>query len=106
SRAHPAEANRAIAEASLARVSEAQELGDFDTVKRLADVAVAASRKAKDTALAKRALELGKTVSAVKQQFDAWQKAKGVLAKSPDDPAANLAVGRYLCQVRGDWESG
>ena len=51
---HPADANRAIAEAALARVEEAQAADDFDTAKRLADVAAAAGRKTKDTNLSKR----------------------------------------------------
>jgi hypothetical protein len=28
------------------------------------------------------------------------------LSKSPNDPAANLAAGKYACFVKGDWENG
>ncbi|HEX3655675.1 MAG TPA: SUMF1/EgtB/PvdO family nonheme iron enzyme, partial [Pirellulales bacterium] len=68
--------------------------------------ALAAGRKAKDTALIKRVVEVGKTVTAAKQQWDGFHKAQATLAKTPDDPAANLAVGRYLALVQGDWEQG
>jgi hypothetical protein len=30
----------------------------------------------------------------------------GKLKRSPDDPAANLAAGRYACFVKGDWDRG
>ncbi|HEX3655781.1 MAG TPA: SUMF1/EgtB/PvdO family nonheme iron enzyme, partial [Pirellulales bacterium] len=68
--------------------------------------ALAAGRKAKDTALIKRVVEVGKTVTAAKQQWDGFHKAQATLAKTPDDTAANLAVGRYLALVQGDWEQG
>ena len=105
-KSHPADVSRAIGEAALVRVEEAQALDDFETAKRLADAALAAARKSKDAGLTKRAVEVGRTVAAAKQQWDAWQKAQATLAESPDDPAANLAAGRYLCIVQGDWEQG
>jgi formylglycine-generating enzyme required for sulfatase activity len=51
-------------------------------------------------------VEVGKTVTAAKQQWDGFHKAQATLAKTPDDPAANLAVGRYLALVQGDWDEG
>ncbi|MBI3877243.1 MAG: hypothetical protein HY300_15015, partial [Verrucomicrobia bacterium] len=35
-----------------------------------------------------------------------WTAAAWGLAITPDDPGANLAVGQFLCFVKGDWESG
>lgn len=37
---------------------------------------------------------------------EAVKKAEVKLEASPDDPAANLVVGRYLVFDRGDWEKG
>jgi formylglycine-generating enzyme required for sulfatase activity len=101
---HPADVQRAIAEASLEKVDEAQLGNGFDVAKRLADVGVMAARKAKDVGLSKRAIEVAKGVTLANQQWNAWQKAKAILAKTPEDPAANLAIGRYLLQVQGDWQ--
>ncbi|HEY5311220.1 MAG TPA: protein kinase, partial [Pirellulales bacterium] len=103
---HPVEANRAIAEAALSHVDDAKAAADFETAKQFADVALVAARKAKDSGLAKRSIEVTKGIATAKQQWDAWHKAQAVLTQTPDDPAANLAVGRYLCLVHGDWEQG
>ena len=32
--------------------------------------------------------------------------ARVTLEKTPDDPEANLVVGKYLCFVKGDWDKG
>ncbi|HEY5314739.1 MAG TPA: protein kinase, partial [Pirellulales bacterium] len=103
---HPADANHKIAEMALGRIEEALAADEFDTAKQLADTALAAGRRAKDAALIKRVVEVGKTVTAAKQQWDGWHKAQATLAQTPDDPAANLTVGRYLVLVQGDWEQG
>ena len=73
---HPAAANRAITEAALARVEEVRAANDFELAKRLADVALAAARKSRDSSLSKRAIEVGKTVNAAKQQWDGLQKRR------------------------------
>jgi serine/threonine protein kinase/formylglycine-generating enzyme required for sulfatase activity len=103
---HAAETNRSIAEAALAYIAKAEPGDNFEVNKRFAEVAVTAARKAKDPTLLKRATETMKTVTTTMQQWEAWQKAKAALAKSPDDPTANLAAGRYLCFLQGDWEQG
>jgi formylglycine-generating enzyme required for sulfatase activity len=55
-------------------------------------------------------------VSAVQKRMQAVESARAAhdrvaaslekLKTSPDDPAANLAVGSYLCFSRSDWEQG
>lgn len=40
------------------------------------------------------------------QSAKAFASARATLEKSPDDPEAHLAVGKYLCFVKGDWETG
>jgi formylglycine-generating enzyme required for sulfatase activity/serine/threonine protein kinase len=106
SKPRSAEAGRAIAEAALARLDEVQASEDFDSAKLLSDAALMAARKAKDPSVLKQAVEAGKTVAASRQQADALRKAQATLAEKPDDPAANLIAGRYLCFVQGQWEEG
>lgn len=38
--------------------------------------------------------------------YHEMKEAAAVLDKKPDDPAANLAVGKYYCLRKGDWEKG
>ena len=35
-----------------------------------------------------------------------YRRALAVMENDPAEPAANLAAGRYLCLVKGDWERG
>ncbi len=48
-------------------------------------------------------------VTRIKRQadaFGAYQNGLATLAMNRADPSANLAVGWYLCLVRGDWKTG
>src|SRR5262249_32123258 len=45
-------------------------------------------------------------VEQAKQEFGRMQKFVDVLAKHPNDPAANAEMGRYFCLVKGNWERG
>ncbi|HEX4147699.1 MAG TPA: hypothetical protein VHY20_01875, partial [Pirellulales bacterium] len=105
-KSHPSAAFKAIAEAALEHVDEALDADQFPLAKRLSDVALAAARKAKDPTKLKTAIERNKGLATLKQQWDAAEEARTMLAKTPDDPEANLALGRYLCFVRSDWAEG
>ncbi|MBS0207403.1 MAG: protein kinase, partial [Planctomycetes bacterium] len=105
-KSHPLPAFKSIAEAALGRIDEALDDDQFDAAKRLGDVALAAARKSKDAATLKAAVDRNKSLAALKQQWDAVEDAKATLANKPDDPEANLTLGRYLCFVKGDWVAG
>ncbi|HEX4150501.1 MAG TPA: hypothetical protein VHY20_15995, partial [Pirellulales bacterium] len=105
-KAHPPAAFRAVAEMALDQVDDALAVDNFALAKRLSDAALAAARKAKDPLVLKWSQERNKSLSAAKQQWDAAEAAKAALAATPDDPDANLALGRYLCFVKGDWAAG
>lgn len=69
-------------------------------------IAHAAARPLKDSALNKQVSErkrdfdrIAKAYSAVKNDFESLKTA-------PDDPQANLAVGRYYCLSQNRWEQG
>ena len=38
--------------------------------------------------------------------FGTTVRADEKLKTNPDDPQANLALGRYRCFAKGDWEAG
>ncbi len=105
-KSHPSSAFKAIADVALEHLDEALEADAFPLAKRLSDVALAAARKAKDSATLKTAIDRNKGLATLKQQWDAAQGAQATLAKTPDDPEANLALGRYLCFTKGDWAEG
>ena len=92
-----------LVEAALVLVDAAQAAGKFDAARTAADAAEDAARRTKDTALLKQMVDLKKTINAARQQWEAEQAALAVLDRSPDDPAANLLVGRYEAFVQGKW---
>jgi hypothetical protein len=95
-----------VAEAYLALLQQAVAADAFDVADQCGAAAVATARKAKDVALAARAEAKSKEVSAAKASAESVRKHRDTLARAPDDAAANLAVGRYECLLRGNWAAG
>ncbi len=105
-RPQPPAKQKQLAEAALGQIDDAVGDENFAAAKRLSAVALAAARKALDGGLVKRSQERGKILAEQAQQWDEVEAARATLAVDADDPAANLALGRYLCFVRGDWLQG
>jgi hypothetical protein len=78
-------------------------------IERL-DVAAALATLARTETLDADLKKLAETASARIRRLEKEQAAiavaRATLAQSPDDPAANLVVGRYLCLLLDDWEQG
>ena len=79
---------------------------DLDSADRMIQQAAALARRSKDAALQGRAEARAREILEMKPRFEKARKARETLAASPEDPAAHLAVGQYLCLCRGDWASG
>ncbi len=73
---------------------------------RLGKIAIAASQASKDRELIKQASARANQLKAIQIAYQAYSGALEVLAKAPDDPAANEAAGVYLCFGRQQWEQG
>jgi hypothetical protein len=95
-----------VAEAYLALQQQAVAADAFEVADQCGAAAVASARKAKDVALAARAEAKSKEVSAARSSAEAVKKHRETLARNAEDPAANLAVGRYECLLRGNWTAG
>lgn len=100
------EAMGAIAKAAIRAVDEAILAEDFDSADKVADQAVTLARKAKDIQLIGKAEAKGKEAADLKARQGRVKKARETLAASPDDAAANAAVGHHECLIRGIWEPG
>jgi hypothetical protein len=96
----------AIGEAVLSIVDAVADADEYELALNLCESARASAQKTKQFALAKNLTAkieaIGKRQKAFQEYRDAW----AVLDTNPTDPAANLAAGRYLCFVTGDWDSG
>jgi formylglycine-generating enzyme required for sulfatase activity len=105
---------------ATARLTAARDL--IDQFLRLADEAIALERielavaqarqaaavaqKIKDAALTKHTTARTKEIYDLARQWEGAVKSLDVLKSHPDDPAANLTVGRFRCLSVGDWEKG
>jgi hypothetical protein len=100
------EVARAVARTALFQVEEAVAADNYDATLRLADAAEAAARKGKNNKQI-AAVESSRTdVKAAQQAYQAVVAAREKLRQKPDDPGANLTVGRHLCIVQGRWDEG
>jgi WD40 repeat protein len=99
-------ANKVLAESYLALIDEALAADDFGAVVHLASLADAAAHKAGNVALLSQVQAREKEVKEIQKESEAVKEAKAKLEQTPDDPGASLAVGRYLCLRKGDWDKG
>lgn len=97
---------RVVADSFLATAAQARTEGDIKSVLVLLKAAEVAARKTGNLPMATAIRAKIKDAEALKADADAVDAHLATLEKSPEDPAANLAVGRYLCLLRGDWKGG
>jgi len=75
-----------------------------------AEKAVAAAqplaKKSANATVASQVAAKAKEIADVKSGLEKSKKAREALAKNPDDAAANLEYGLFLCMVRGQWDKG
>ncbi len=97
---------RTLAEAYLAMCDEQIAAGDYDAATRSAALAEAPARATKDIAFITSVQNRGPEVHRIQQEAQQVKAAQEKLAKTPNDPDANLAVGKFLCFSKGDWDTG
>src|SRR5262249_17440689 len=97
---------KGVAEGALTLAEEALATDTFPAAEALVAQAEAAAKKAGSTLLLKKARARAGEVAEIRKEYEAARAAAEVLAKAPDDPAANLAAGRYQCLRKADWDKG
>ena len=95
-----------LARAALELVDHALAQGKIEEADKLARIADTQTKIIIDKELRAKAIATLQTTSDLSKDFAAVAKARETLAQTPDDPAANLAVGRYRCLVEGNWKEG
>ena len=99
----PAEASSEAVETGLPLLEQAVAAEDFPTANRLLGALEAAANRSKQLPLVARVQAKRAEVAEVQQQAGRLRLAREALKKDPNDPAANLAVGRSLALSKGDW---
>jgi hypothetical protein len=97
---------RAAAEKAVAVAEEAIEDDNFEVANRLLKLAQAAAVKARSDELRERVRLRLKQCQEAEKRFAEAEQARQTLKTRPDDPEANLTLGKYLCFVKEDWEGG
>lgn len=77
---------------------------DYGTAARVCAALQPAA--ARDPALRAQLQQRQRELILARDAADRFAKDLEKLKASPDDPAANLAAGRYTCFIKGEWEAG
>jgi hypothetical protein len=97
---------RALAGAYLQTAREGMRLMEYDPAGEAAKEASSTARLARDQSLSQEAKDLSKEIASLKRVHAEVSKAELILSANPEDPDANLILGRFWCFARRDWERG
>lgn len=95
-----------MANLALKGTGDAVLIDAYDTAGRLVELAGSVGKKHNDNALIKQAQEREAEIEAIVAERERLKPTMKSLEKSPDDPAANLAVGRFIAVMKCDWKRG
>lgn len=87
-------------------VDELVSVDQYDLADKSATAALQHAKRANDPALAARLTAKAKDVAESKAKFQSLKSVFEAVAKAPDNPAANLDVGKFLCFFKGNWDLG
>jgi hypothetical protein len=96
----------ALATALQTLIDELIRADQYEAAEKAATNSLQCARSAKNTDLIGRATVRQKEVSEARTLFAATKTVLQKIAKDPDDPAANLEMGKFLCYVKGNWDLG
>ena len=104
--AQSAAEKKASAVLAAAIAEDAVEAKKFDVARSLIEKALAIAQEQRDVRLTQQFSIRRDEIDEVVRAAGLVAPARRVFADKPDDPAANLAVGRFLCFWKGDWAAG
>jgi hypothetical protein len=95
-----------LAQAMISQIDEAVDLNRYDVATRILGKlgAPVTASKVADLKALQTARE--KSVAQLRTEFASALPSAETLKEKPDDPAANTAMGRFLCFVKEEWDRG
>ncbi len=96
----------ALAEKAVELMDAALEQGAIEPAVRFREVAISVARRTRTTPFIKKIVAATDHLKEHEKHWTAYREALEKLAKDPIDAEANLAAGRYLCLIQGDWARG
>jgi formylglycine-generating enzyme required for sulfatase activity len=97
---------RALAEASVNVIGKLAEADQYDRAIRLCEAAREAAQQSREHRLGNELSTQLPELRRAQQELRRYRDALAVMEDAPTEPAPNLAAGRYLCLIKGDWERG
>ena len=100
------EEHAAVVRAGLGAVDQAISADQIDTAATLLNLIKTSAQRSNAPDLIRATRELSGELSEVRAEARELTDALAALESDPDDPAANLRVGRYRAAILGDWAGG
>jgi hypothetical protein len=97
---------RAIALISLQAGILAVQTDRYDLADEAITLSLTQARRGTDRALIERLTTWRSDLALVKTEYEKVKPSLAVIAQTPEDPAANLAVGRFRCYFKSEWSDG
>jgi serine/threonine protein kinase len=104
--AHTPERSETLAETAVSLIEEATSADHYVEAVRLAKLAESAAYRSGSKSLISSTMARRKDLEQLQKAHTDLKPALTVLAEKSDDPDANLAMGRFLCLLKGDWTQG
>ncbi len=79
---------------------------DFEDALQFAYLALTFAKNSNVKGKEQLVIDRGTEIRKAKEKFAPIQSARILLTQQPEDPAANLVVGKYLCFQKADWRHG
>ncbi len=98
--------HKSIADQAAGLIDGAIARDNIDLAVKLCEMALPEARAAHDADLVREVKARIEQCRVLGKAHHEMQEAAAVLGAKPDDPAANLIVGKYYCFHKGDWEKG
>ncbi|MCE9547028.1 MAG: hypothetical protein K8T25_16255 [Planctomycetia bacterium] len=98
--------HKSVAEEALKLVNQAVVQDNFMRADQFGRIALGEAKKARNKELLVQIQDRVAEVVELSKTYEGVKTALVTLKTTPDDPAANSTVGKYLCFVKGDWSKG
>jgi hypothetical protein len=104
--AEPAMQKSSDLESCLSGVGDSILADEYDKAMEGAKTGLAAATKLKDPAMIVRFQAFTQQIPVIKKEYAKIPQLRDALAAAPDDAEKNLAMGKFLCFIKGDWDKG
>lgn len=97
---------KAVADAALEVAENAVEADEYPAAMRFLKLASVAAARLKVATLIAAVAARSKEVEVIQKAYVATEADRKALVLNPKDAAASARYGRFVCMVKGDWDTG